>query len=110
MRVYEGVRTTDECVVTADGRPLDLRLDLRLHADRPEWGYSGSGPAQLALALLADAVGDTVALARYQRFKRAIVARFEREKWILTQGEIRSWIHALLAGDETPDEDVPPTA
>ena len=32
-----------------DPRPLDPRLDLRRHSpDGFEWGYAGSGPAQLA--------------------------------------------------------------
>lgn len=30
-------------------RPLGLRLDLAAHSPTgPEWGYAGSGPAQLA--------------------------------------------------------------
>ena len=110
MKVYEGRRTDDGCVVTAGGRPLDLRLDLRMHADRPEWGYAGSGPAQLALALLADAAGEAVALCRYQCFKRSIVAQFDRAGWILTQGEIRSWIHALLTADKPPNGGPSPVA
>ena len=97
MTIYEGIRTEDEAKVTVDGRPLDMRLDLRLHADRPEWGYAGSGPAQLALALLADAIGDDEALDYHQKFKKKVVAGFEREKWRLTQVEIRSWIGELLA-------------
>src|SRR5262245_1194599 len=37
-------------------RDLPARLDLRSHSPTGfEWGYGGSGPAQLALALLADA-------------------------------------------------------
>lgn len=40
-------------------RPLEPRHDLRNHSpDGFEWGYSGSGPAQLALALAADVLGD----------------------------------------------------
>ena len=97
MKIYEGIRTEVEPRVTVDGRPLDMRLDLRMHADRPEWGYAGSGPAQLALALLADAIGDDEALDFHQKFKRTVVARFEREKWSLTQTEIRSWIGELMA-------------
>src|SRR5262245_22144387 len=36
--------------------PLPLCLELRNHSPTGfEWGYGGSGPAQLALALLVDA-------------------------------------------------------
>ena len=40
-------------------RPIDPRLDLRNHSPTGlEWSYVGSGPAQLALALAADVLGD----------------------------------------------------
>jgi len=34
-----------------------MRLEIRKHSDGFEWNYSGSGPAQLALAILADFIG-----------------------------------------------------
>ena len=105
MKVYEGLRTVDGCEVTVDGRPLNMRLDLRKHSDRPEWGYAGGGPAQLALALLADAIGDDVATECHQKFKFKIVAGFERDGWILTQAEIRSWIGQLLNQGEGLTDD-----
>jgi hypothetical protein len=49
-------------VTVCDGqksKPLPLRLDLFNHSPTGfSWGYGGSGPAQLAVALLADALGD----------------------------------------------------
>lgn len=69
--------------------------------DGAEWGYGGSGPAQLALALLADATGDDgQAQKSYQRFKWEVVAGFNREQFLITQAEIRCWIAAVLAGPE----------
>ena len=99
MRLYQGIRTEEGCVVTADDQPLDLRYDLRNHSpDGAEWGYGGSGPAQLALALLADATGDDELAQRYyQRFKREVVAGFERDRFLTTQAEIRCWVASLLA-------------
>lgn len=53
MRTYVGVRLDDCCVVTVDNRSLNPRLDLFNHSPTGfEWGYGGSGPAQLALAIL----------------------------------------------------------
>lgn len=102
MKLYEGIRTPAGCRVTADGRPLDLRHDLRNHSpDGAEWGYGGSGPAQLALALLSDATGDEdLAQRHYQRFKREVVAGFERDRFLITQAEIRCWIAAILEGTD----------
>ena len=57
------------------GKPLPQRQDLANHSpDGFEWGYGGSGPAQLALAMCAYATGDDeLALSVYQRFKREII-------------------------------------
>lgn len=90
MKVYRGTRTEGGCVVTVieDGaeRPLDARLDLRSHSPTGfEWSYCGSGPAQLALALVADAVGDDERARHvYQAFKRKVVAQLARDGWELS--------------------------
>lgn len=79
----------------ADGRsyPLPLRLDLRNHSPSGvEWGYGGSGPAQLALAILADAIGPTEALSRYQRFKRDRIAKLDGDAWEITREQIQDWL------------------
>jgi hypothetical protein len=102
MKLYEGVRTDSGCLVTVDGRDLPMRHELRNHSpDGAEWGYGGSGPAQLALALLADATGDDeLAQGHYQRFKREVVAGFERDRFLITQAEIRCWIASVLSGPQ----------
>ncbi len=57
-----------------------------------EYGYGGSGPAQLALALLADATGhDCLAVALHQEFKWEFVSRFPREGFTITADEVRRW-------------------
>jgi hypothetical protein len=78
---------------------LDARLDLRGHSpDGFQWGYGGSGPAQLALALVADATGDDeLAQKVYQRFKDEIVAGMERDSWTLGAGEIQDFARSLYA-------------
>ena len=51
MKTYQGKRTGYAVDVTVDGRALDPRFDLWNHSPTGfEWGYGGSGPAQLALA------------------------------------------------------------
>ena len=55
--------------------PLRPRLDLRNHSPTGfAWGYNGSGPAQLALAILADCYVDKTALRYYQQFKELVIA------------------------------------
>jgi hypothetical protein len=57
--------------------PLDLRLDLENHSPTGfECGYEGSGPAQLALAIVADALeDDDRAVKVHQGYKFAVIAR-----------------------------------
>jgi hypothetical protein len=76
--------------------PLDMRNDLRNHSPTgPEWSYSGSGPAQLSLALLADVLAEHDAEELYQRFKRDVVARFPREGFTITAEAIEEWARRL---------------
>lgn len=56
------------------------------------WGYGGSGPAQLALGLLLEATRDeTVALRDYQDFKWEVVANLS-DAWELTEKSILDWV------------------
>src|SRR5499427_3230127 len=89
MKTYAGGRSLDGAVVTVDGKRLDPRFDLkRLSPTGFEWTYEGNGPAQLALALLADHLGDDArALALYEPFMRAVVADLDNS-WELSSTEI----------------------
>ncbi len=87
------------CYVDGRGRPfvLDPRHDLANHSpDGFAWGYAGSGPAQLALALLAHHLSDDAeALRLYQLFKAAVIAAMDMESdWTLTVDDINSGIAA----------------
>ena len=80
----------DEAHGTICIHPLRNRLDLANHSpDGFEWGYGGSGPAQLALSLLADALQDDQrALSLYQRFKWKWIVNRPRSDWTITQDEL----------------------
>lgn len=101
MKTYTGERTEHGCaVVVSDGdgcRGLDPRFDLRNHSPSGfEWGYGGSGPAQLALALAADVLGDDdAALDVYQRLKFRVVGRLPEGGWALTENELGDAIRSL---------------
>jgi hypothetical protein len=97
MKTYEGRREGHAALVTVNSRPLNPRLDLWNHSPTGfEWGYGGSGPAQLALALLADHLGnDEQALEFHQRFKFAVVAALPQPGWSLTSADIERAVAAL---------------
>ena len=89
MKIYEGGRSLDGAVVTVDGAPLNPRFDLKRFSPAGfEWTYEGDGPRQLALALLADHLGDGAkALALTESFMRGVVAELDNA-WRLTSDEI----------------------
>lgn len=111
--VYVGYRQGGQAIV--EKRPGQERLtpdrSLELVNHSPsgfEWGYGGSGPAQLALALLLDYTNDEAfALDHYQAFKNEVVSQLDcvgsDGRWRLTVSEIDAVLH------ETPDEPVAPS-
>lgn len=97
---YVGARTDDLPQVfykLANRAPMFLpaRLDLSNHSpDGFNWGYSGSGPAQLALAILAHCTGDDdLACELHQDFKREFVAKFE-DAWTINASAVRAWVQS----------------
>lgn len=120
MTIYKGFRGEEDMaivVVDTDGtaKPLPPRNDLFNHSPNGfEWGYGGSGPAQLALAILAhyfhqmhpvelarhvalfgitvergEALADKLAVHLHQRFKFAVIASLPREGvWELRAGDV----------------------
>ena len=96
-RVSEGGAQPVYKKLLPDGGPTQLSPvpSQKLHNHSPDgfqWGYGGSGPAQLSLALLLDATTDPdTALAFYQEFKREKVAGWG-ERWSITRSEILLWI------------------
>lgn len=103
MKRYTGIRTPEGCTVTVhDGghaRPLALHLSLRRHSpDGFEWGYGGSGPAQLALAVCYDVLRDRdAALHVYQAFKRDVIAGLTTDQWTMSEAEVRAAVAPRLA-------------
>lgn len=111
QKVYRGYRCPGPNVVEvveADGRvrKLDPRYDLRNHSpDGFEWGYTGSGPSQLALAICADFLqDDAMAQAVYHTFKERVIAglfndRFELSEEFL-QGCLTNLVDEMIKGGE----------
>lgn len=100
--LYRGIYDPAGCrvEVVRTGHTLNLRHDLRNHSPGgAAWGYSGSGPAQLALGLLADYLDDDeLAQACYQDFKSAVIARLDqRGSWLLTREQIETALGPIRA-------------
>lgn len=88
----------------SDRKPLDPRNYIRDHSpDGFQWGYGGSGPAQLALAICCEVAGVPRGRRVYQDFKARIVASLP-DHWELTRADVEREIvqieRARLERDE----------
>jgi len=109
MKIYHGERQSLSGRQRVDVEVIELKGDKvekscyelepkdsqKLYNHSPDgfnWGYSGSGPAQLALAMLLDLTGnEELSRVNYQQFKACFIANFS-DRWFLTEPEIRTWL------------------
>ena len=93
MTRYDGRRTIDGLVVSADGKPLDEHYEVKRFTKYGfEWTYEGESPHQLALAILYDHLGDPArAIALSKPFMSKVVANFDND-WTLGSDEIAAFI------------------
>ena len=95
MKYYQGRRTIDGIMVTVDGKPLDTRYDLEQFTDLGfEWSYEGDSPRQLALALIADCLGDDDARNLSAKFMTQVITELDND-WQLSEEDIRSKIRSM---------------
>ena len=75
----------DQNHVWLNGEYLDAAPSLAIRSHSPDgfnWGYGGSGPAQLALAICLRLFGRHIAQNIYQDFKRRYIAALPQENFI----------------------------
>jgi hypothetical protein len=104
--VSAGVRVCWGTARGADAKPLDPCFAHCNHSPTGfAWGYSGSGPAQLAFAILFDATGGDLARTRraYMPFKSRVIAGLGQDAgWVLSAAQVLDElekIEAAIAGD-----------
>src|SRR5262249_8093023 len=93
MAVYEGKRTIDGLLVTADGKKLDEHYEIkRFTRFGFEWTYEGDSPQQLALAILFDRLGNKErAIQLSEPFMKTVIANLDND-WKLTSEEIDAFV------------------
>lgn len=83
------------CNVFINKKLLDPGPSQALYNHSPDgfaWGYGGSGPAQLALALLLRLTTKAFALEHYQDFKSQVIAALPAEDGFkMTTLSVRVW-------------------
>lgn len=104
MKTYEA-RVFGNVFIEGDGpsRPLPPCLGLCSHSPTGfAWGYNGSGPAQLAFAIIFDLTGNAAAAHRYhQQFKARAIATVNRDgRFSLTEDRAREVLEAVTREGE----------
>ena len=100
MKIYRGKRSgyEREVVVIVNGVSSELNPEqsqeiVNHSPDGFNWGYGGSGPAQLALGLLLDATADReIANRHYQQFKSDVVSQIDNDEWEINEVAIHRWL------------------
>lgn len=107
--LYGCVRGGADIYLGQQIKPLDMRLDLlNKSPDGPSWGYGGSGPSQLAFALVYDAHEKDpgrreLALRVMHYFKEELVARIARsDSWVLSDAVVRAITSAITTRLKSP--------
>lgn len=123
MKTYKGRVVGDDVEVTVEStlhrgmRTLEMHLEIVNHSpDGFQWGYGGSGPAQLAFAILydmfrgsvmgttqemRDAQAQRLACKMYQDFKWDYIAILRRDHpWEFTESQIQQWVAEWWIGNE----------
>ena len=99
MTTYEGKRTIDGLVVTADGKRLDEHYEVKRFTKYGfEWTYEGESPRQLALAILYDHLGDKDRAIRLSEpFMKKVVANLDND-WTLRGEEVAAFVAGAGTG------------
>jgi hypothetical protein len=111
MKTYRGMRRTSgsiDVIIVEDNVAVALPHVVWHSPDGFEWGYHGSGPADLALSILADAVSEKQtrtqakhfdpsacprAVRAHQEFKREFIAVLDKNNpWEIDAAKVLAWI------------------
>ena len=100
MNTYKAIRENGQPVVAVvngtKSRTLTAEASLEVINHAPygfEWGYYGSGPAQLALAILLDhTCNSCVASLHYKAFNRDFVGPASDAGFTITSNQIKTWL------------------
>lgn len=110
MKTYEANRSVSGRIVFVKCHGMDVKYQLdprpsqkiiNHSPDGFEWGYRGSGPAQLALAILLDLYPNTpdVAESHYQEFKAVFIAQADNCGFVITEEQVRGWVDEQMQID-----------
>lgn len=95
MKTYRGKKSAGtikgQIILVEEDEKLYALKHIKRHSPTGfNWGYGGSGPADTALSILTNCLGEEEASQLYQPFKWAFVAGWGN-KWSISEKEIKDW-------------------
>lgn len=105
--VYAGYHSEQQWYYVEKNNELfDHKNSLKIRNHSPDgfaWGYYGSGPSQLALAILIEEFDKQFAEQFYQDFKTKCIANLPNKEdtkgqaiWVLTSKDIRDCLKTIV--------------
>ena len=93
--MIKGISATREVFIGDEKLSLEKSLKIRNHSPTGfNWGYAGSGPAQLALAVCAHYLGEERARRAYQQFKFDVISKLSfGDDFELPVSKVENWIN-----------------
>lgn len=91
--IIEGILETRQVFI--DDKELKPGKSQKAWNHSPDgfmWGYHGSGPAQLALAILLEFTERETAIRLHQKYKREIIAALDINDDFILDIDIKNWI------------------
>lgn len=91
---YVGMRTERGLVINEviGGRQVPLNHRVLHSPSGMEWGYGGSGPADLAYSILCTVTDPATAERYHQAFKWDFVARLNSDRWEIDRHQVERWL------------------
>ena len=107
--VYEGISQGEMAwEVLKNGDLFDPKPSLAVNNHSPDgfsWGYAGSGPAQLALAILMEEFSLDFARENYNAFMRDVICGLDMgNAFTLTSDSVRTWVNNHVESQEAVSE------
>jgi hypothetical protein len=97
-KTFRGYITDEDWAVFLNGKELDPHYEHCNHSPTGlSWGYNGSGPAQLAFAMLYEVTQDLEFTRKHhQDLKRELISQLDQNSnWSITEEEILAWCKTL---------------
>jgi len=96
MKTYSGKFDNESWYqVWLNGEMFSPSRSLKIRNHSPDgyaWSYFGSGPAQLALAILLEETDEETAQDLYQEFKSKVIANLEKVEWSFDSSLVQKFL------------------